>query len=769
MLKRFQKITQTGVFRKADGLGKFEFGKTVVFYGLNTFGKTTLKDIFNSLACNNPDHITKRKSIPADTTTQQEVILCCMDGKTEKPYRFTTAGWDCTDLQGKIFVFDNDFIHRNVITGFRIERENKEALSDFILGEQGVKLSEEIREMKETVRTKRTTLKTPSYFTKLTTDAERERFVQLKVTEDKAVLEALIATKKQDVSNYANQSQIAALPDITVPTFGLEVKLTDIISKLNVEFAKDFKDVTKETLDAISAHTTKCITGGGSQSWIKQGLKYKKADDCPFCGQAIAGDAKKLLDAYHAYFNQNYERFASTISQNLSSAENAVNGLSVNVHAGFLQAQVSLQKYKAFDSAIETELILDELKRLETEVNTKLTAWKNTVKDAVEKKNKEPHAALSDMTLGTDLTVSISAFSTELKKQTTRTEVLITKAKKLKENHAKLTPAQVSTEQADAHKTIRIVEEKIARLDQDADCVERVRQQGEIQKLEKDIVTKTQELETQQSGYISKYFTELNSIYSQLGSGDFVLQSSTNNRGDKKIYELKVSYKGANVEHQDISKVMSESDKRSLAFAIFLTKLKYQTNKADLMVVLDDPVVSFDDNRISISVDIVKQLSNDFKQLLILTHYPPLVKKMVQTKADAGYFRIHKNDQTSTFEPLNTDEFVLSDYEQAFEKIYSFIERKHTDDITKDLRVYLEKYLQVAYQKNIRDQQVTTSPLKNFINDLHTKGVITDQQKTELHQFRESLNPDHHQFVGNSNEEDRRTYATNLLNYLSNL
>lgn len=769
MLKRFQKIIQTGVFRKADGLGKFEFGKTVVFYGLNTFGKTTLKDIFNSLACNNPDHVTKRKSIPADASAQQEVILCCMNGTKEKEYKFTTAGWDCTDLQGKIFVFDNDFIHRNVITGFDVTRDNKEALSDFILGEEGVKLSEEIRGLKETVRTKKTTIKTPSYFTKLANDADREKFVQLKVTEGKTALEALIAGKRQDISNYSNQAQIAALPDITVPTFGLETKLADVITKLNVEFAKDFKDVTKETLDAINDHASKCIAGTGSQSWIKQGLQHKKGDDCPFCGQEIKGAAETLIAAYNAYFNENYEKFASEISRNLSSVVNTVDGLNVGVHAGFLQAQVQLQKYKEFDPAIETELTLDELKRLETELNTKLTTWKKTAKDAVEKKNKEPHAALCEIDLDADLTTSISAFSTELKNQTTKVEALITKAKKLKENHAKLTPAQVGTAQADAREAIKIAEEKIARLDQDADCVERVRQQGEIQKLEKDIVTKTQELETQQSGYISKYFTELNTVYSQLGSGDFVLQSSTNNRGDKKIYELKVSYKGANVEHQDISKVMSESDKRSLAFAIFLTKLKYQTNKADLMVVLDDPVVSFDDNRISISVDIVKQLSNDFKQVLVLTHYPSLVKKMVQTKTDAGYFRIHKNDQTSTFEPLNTDEFVLSDYEQAFEKIYSFIERKHTEDITKDLRIYLEKYLQVAYQKKIRDQQIATSPLKDFIDDLHAKSVITDQQKTELHQFRESLNPDHHQFVGNSNEEDRRTYATNLLNYLSNL
>jgi len=769
MFKRFQKIIQTGVFRKADGLGKFEFGKTVVFYGLNTFGKTTLKDIFNSLACNNPDHVTKRKSIPADDATQQEVVLCCMDGETEKPYKFTTAGWDCTDLQGKIFVFDNDFIQRNVITGFDVTRDNKEALSDFILGEEGVKLSEEIRRLKETVRIKKNTLKTPSYFTKLSKDADREKFVQLKVTESKAELEALIARRNQDTINYSNQAKIATLPDITLPTYDLETKMTDAIAKLNVEFAKDFKDVTKETLDAISAHTAKRITGTGSQSWIKQGLQHKKGDDCPFCGQEIRGAAEALIATYHAYFNENYEKFADKISCNLSSVISTVEGLGVDVYAGFLRAQVQLQEYMEFDPTIETELSLDELKRLETELNTKLTAWKKATNDAVEKKNKEPHAALNDIALDADLTISTSAFYTELKNQTTKLEELITKAKKLKENHAKLTPAQVADAQADARETIGIAEEKIARLDQDADCVERIQQQDELQNLEKDIVTKTQELETQQSDYISKYFTELNTVYSQFGSADFVLQSSTNNLGDKKIYELKLSYKGVNIEYQDISKVMSESDKRSLAFAIFLTKLNQQTNKADLMVVLDDPVVSFDDNRISISLDMVKQLSNDFKQVIVLTHYSSLVKKMVQTNADAVYFKIYKNEQTSTFEPLNTDEFILSDYELAFEKIYSFIERKHTEDVTKDLRVYLEKYLQIIYQKQIRDKQITTSSLKDLIYDLNKKSVITEQQNTKLHQFRESLNPDHHQFVGNSNEEDRRIYAKDLLDYLSNL
>ncbi len=53
---------------------------------------------------------------------------------------------------------------------------------------------------------------------------------------------------------------------------------------------------------------------------------------------------------------------------------------------------------------------------------------------------------------------------------------------------------------------------------------------------------------------------------------------------------------------------MSESEKRSLAFAVFLARIDHlePSLKASAVIVLDDPVVSFDQTRIDATVRYIR-------------------------------------------------------------------------------------------------------------------------------------------------------------------
>ena len=59
-----------------------------------------------------------------------------------------------------------------------------------------------------------------------------------------------------------------------------------------------------------------------------------------------------------------------------------------------------------------------------------------------------------------------------------------------------------------------------------------------------------------------------------------------------------VKYKNKSIDNKNLSKVFSESDKRALALAIFFTRIqmKLKENKEKTIIVLDDPITSFDDN-----------------------------------------------------------------------------------------------------------------------------------------------------------------------------
>lgn len=58
IIKRISEIQNVGTFSNCKDSGKFQFSKLTLIYGLNTYGKSTLCDIFQSLSENNPDIIT---------------------------------------------------------------------------------------------------------------------------------------------------------------------------------------------------------------------------------------------------------------------------------------------------------------------------------------------------------------------------------------------------------------------------------------------------------------------------------------------------------------------------------------------------------------------------------------------------------------------------------------------------------------------------------------------------------------------------------------
>jgi wobble nucleotide-excising tRNase len=144
MIKKIRVIKQVGVFSNFDSGNDKEFGKMTFVYGLNTFGKSTLSDVFKSLAKSSPDLVINRKTWPKDNRKPQHIILTIFDNTTnkEKNIIFQNNSWDDTELSDKIALFDTSFVHENVFDGLSLlgDRETKENFTDFILGDEGVKL-----------------------------------------------------------------------------------------------------------------------------------------------------------------------------------------------------------------------------------------------------------------------------------------------------------------------------------------------------------------------------------------------------------------------------------------------------------------------------------------------------------------------------------------------------------------------------------------------------------------------------------------------------
>ena len=146
MIKRIQEIKNVGTFANARP-ASIELNQLVFIYGPNSQGKTTLCDIFKSLMTNNIDYIIERKTV--GQTENQSIVFNC-GNKNE--VKFDNNVWKVEkkvlDIN-QIQVFDTEFVQDNVFTNSQIEHRNKENFTKFVIGDESVKLSQELHALNE--------------------------------------------------------------------------------------------------------------------------------------------------------------------------------------------------------------------------------------------------------------------------------------------------------------------------------------------------------------------------------------------------------------------------------------------------------------------------------------------------------------------------------------------------------------------------------------------------------------------------------------------
>ena len=270
---------------------------------------------------------------------------------------------------------------------------------------------------------------------------------------------------------------------------------------------------------------------------------------------------------------------------------------------------------------------------------------------------------------------------------------------------------------------------------------------------------------------MNKYFKTIDEYFKRLGSINYkIKRSRTSDRGDKKTYGISVEFKGKAVSNEELPFIFSDSDRRALALSIFWAKLH---NLADdemnrKIIILDDPVTSFDDNRIIKNNDIIWNFKEKVNQVVLLTHYPSFVKEFYRRcnpNDRCAFLEIKQDAQTSFLEKMNIELFCSSETEQQFYSISDYINKRSSEDISEKLRLYFENHLKTLFFKSMNENNLLNQTLKIKINKLHENGLISDRIKDRLHKYRQELNADAHTFSSN-NEEDIRSFAEEMLDFL---
>jgi len=782
MIKKIRIIKQVGVFSNFDSGNDKEFDKLTFVYGLNTYGKSTLCDIFKSLSTGDNEIIKKRKTKPEDKSKQQQIVLSVYDNdsNSELPITFQNDNWNNNIIAENLEIFDTAFVYENVFDGISLldNRETKENFSDFILGAEGVKLGHELGKKRKDLRDQKKDLKkTIPDYVKNANDAGIQKFISLKVTETLESLkdEIALSTHKKDslADNIQNKDKILQLPEpskISVPIFD---SLTNGIDNANTILKTSFDDLKEEAIAKLQEHIKHCLQNDNeAENWIKKGLTFVSDDSCPFCGQDLTS-AKELIGTYQAYFNQAYMEFIANIDDNLDRHIACVS-LSINSENAANRALLNLKEYsgkidaKEYKNAVETiEDSKVKIPELEKQINDAILVIKASLEKFSESKKQKPYCSIEKVG-EKDLIDIISQYQKILQEINDNIEITVKHISTYKDKFRNDT---ASGELQKLKNIIQEYEKKKARLEQTEKCNEYTKKEESIENLTNEVDRLSSSLEKDQNDYLKKYFDSIDSFFQKLGSKDYKIEKSRpSDRGDKKVYGITVKFKNKKVSNNDLQFVFSDSDRRALALSIFWAKLSTAkdseiTNK---IIILDDPVTSFDDNRIIKNNDIIWNFKDKTNQVILLTHYPSFVKefyKRCNPKDRSNFMEIKQDNKTSFLEKMDIEFFCCNEMEQQFYSISDFINKLSSTDIRQKLRPYFENHLKTLFLKSMIENNLLNQTLEVKINKFHEIGLISDTIKERLHKYRRETNPEAHIFTSN-NREDIRSFAEELLNFL---
>jgi wobble nucleotide-excising tRNase len=768
MLRRFQRISGVGCFADCRA-PQVQFEHMSLVYGENCYGKSTLCDILRSLGDNAPDYVADRATVPRTAHGSQEIqVSFALPGQTqESVFAFRRGTWT-PDIQGslRLDVFDTDFIHRNIFTGLSIQRANHENMTRFVLGESGVATAHRISEINEELRALNRRLR----------DAESNVFVGVQdlpaflamdVQQGPEEIEANIATlltqleSERRLASDADAARSRPEPGLfTMPGAlgGLPQRVAELLA---ATFDQAHREAESRLQDHLLNHTQ---NSQHARRWVQQGVTLIAEDECPFCGRALEGDAAALIAAYQNVFNQAFDRFTRDIASGLDEAQRVFAAAAcAELRLLMEQNRRALDAYPEFRQRQDAQQHFNTAQEAVTNVLARLDGWTHDfsrlsegLTASVQRKKENIHVGMPPWCEAAAL-APFEALSRAVEDHNRSLRQVLDSIARFK--------AGLGVEQSTER--IRIMEAQVARFRLEKKRIELGRASseyvalsGQRRTLEQEVARLQEQLATEQTSFLERYFETINTLFTRLGSRRFSIAAEQSRRGNMPTIQLRVAFNGVPITQNRVRTFFSESDRRALALAVFWARLQTRDAKEQnrTVVVLDDPVTSFDDGRIDRTIRLIEAELPRLRQVIVLSHYPEYLKTFF-TRANgqdehpllACLYQDDRGTQMRRADPLD---FTETDHQRAYRRIAGFIARQHAEDVLSDLRVFLETEVRSRYYRAICENDLRGHQFAALLTELTSIGAMSTETRDAVDQLRLTLNTDHHIWTNRSHEEN---------------
>ncbi len=706
MAINIKKIKSFKAFCGLDAIEMGEFEHYNIIFGNNGCGKTSLTRAFELLIPKNK-HIEKYRTI--STAESPSIEFECKD----KSYKIEPNS-NIKEPSFKVEIYNSDFLHNNAPFnsefGLKKLDDGTIILEGSVVGEETQEINQ-LKNCREKVEKRQKKIKDEN--SAETLSAEQESAIKkydeeiekirkevtsntIKITLDdikinnickaskdkfKVQEDALTNLKKDFDELDKAMKKFDDLKEMELPDYQTIKEKTKLESLFSFDIDKEAGQVSEE----IKEHISKV-----GREFIEKGIELQKEmpdNACPFCTQEITNN---IIQAYTSYFNKRIEQF------NLDSLKVSEDLKKILGQWNIKEILQSFEKFKPFienfstnkeslENALEqTKVLLEELQK---EVDKKEGVKNKEKFQEIDKKLLENYENLQQCV---DETRNILKQKKEQKK---KLEKLKTELKEARIKKAKHDSYDLQKSKEEAKRKLSILNRMHERL------------KHLLEKIDK----KLKELYDQKRPDIKIINHYLKVLilpkYSLNEDYRIVLNSDALENSEAKI-------------------ILSDGEKTTLAFAYFLARLKLfykKENLKNLVVVIDDPISSLDEQRIYNATCLVakinqelarEKLSNkeDEAQVFVLTHNHTFMARLINMVGKmvgkhARYFQLERHQgQLKIVCKDKVKGYFDTFYLLLFKEVYAFAKKETVQDDFNEainygnkIRILLESFLKINF------------------------------------------------------------------------
>lgn len=734
MLERIAEIQGIGLLHEANGK-PHSCSKTTLIYADNGRGKSTLATVFHSLSTNDASLVGACKTI--DGTLPPKVILQFGNGHK---VTFEKGAW--SEQRPELFVFDADFIGRNVHSGGMVNTDHRKNLLEFALGEAAVAARANVD--KSTAEAK--------------TTAEMVQSIQGQLSGHHPGLPLALFEKLQPISEIDTklvefQKRLTAASNVAViqakPVPQTVAEPIFDIDDLFAGLALSLDNVHADAESVVKQHIAK-LGGKWAENWLSQGRQFGNGSTCPFCDQDIS--TNDLVKAYQTHFNAAYADLKRKVAALQTKVEVSV---AASIVDGFAKSvKVAAAQAVAWNEHVPTQMIVFDV----SAADFALTAFRDFVTDLARRKKAAPPESLGGSEDKAKAALLWDQFLAHIR---AANAAIQTAAGLISDYKAQLSmdnTVLLQQQMQQLHATKRRHDPAVIGL-----FTQLATARTDAETAEKTKKAAREHLDTLMTATLSKYQKSINELLAKFGASFTIKGLSANFRGNAPRSEYGLLLRGKEVPLEggqpSFATALSEGDKRTLAFAFFIASALDDQNLAHRIIVIDDPMCSLDLNRRQYTRTVLKKIRSKASQLIVLAHDPyflrdlrDALRKEDRTSPMALFQFIGAQNNYTDFASLDIDKECESVYSQHHRLLNEFSGGNGGDprSVAKAIRPMLEGYLHRRFpgllpQDHLFGQVVVlirdslaTSPLSHAKNLVDELNEINDYAG----QFQHDTNPD---------------------------